>query len=147
MQAGEAAEKTVEGTRTRGLGVGGRYISHPYYSEAFRRILGCTPFPGTLNIEASVDWRQLAAECEPIVVPETVWEGRRLGAVYAWEAVVETSRGPVQAALIRPLLSRHPPNVLEIVACEKLAPLLPGDRVRVRIRCHPNPDYTKPPRI
>ena len=138
---------TITGRRVKGLGVGGRYISHPYYSQRFREILGCTPYPGTLNIETGTDWRQLAAKCEPILIPETEWEGRRLGAVYVWQSRLETLDGEeVPAALIRPLLSRHPPNVLEIVACEKLAPRL-GDKVTVKIQCRPNPDYTNPPRL
>jgi len=134
------------GRKTRGLGVGGRYISHPYYRGHFERLLGCTPYPGTLNLETSIDWRQLAATCEPSLIPEASWEGRRLGAVYAWSARIETREGPVRVALIRPLLSRHPPHVLEVVACEKLADRT-GDEVRVLVDCRENPDYTRPPRL
>ncbi|KSW12036.1 hypothetical protein CF15_04455 [Pyrodictium occultum] len=127
--------RLVEGRRAPGFGEGGRYVSHPYYSGWFERLLGCRPFPGTLNIEAGVDWRQLAGECEPLVIPETIWEGRRLGAVYAWRARVRTREGSVEAMLIRPLLSRHGPRVLELVACRRLEPLLPGDRVVVEVEC------------
>lgn len=130
-----AAEATVRlvGRRVPGLGVGGRYVAHPYYSSRLGELLGCRPFPGTLNFDAGVDWRELAARCEPLVVPETTWEGRRLGAVYAWRARLETRSGSEEVLVIRPLLSRHPPTVLEIVACRRLADDLPGDEVRVEI--------------
>ena len=131
---GAAGELLVEGPVVKGFGVGGRYIAHPYYSGRLGGLLGCRPFPGTLNFRG-VDWRLLASRCEPLVVPETLWEGRRLGAVYAWRAVVETVDGPVEALVIRPLLSRHEPEVLEVVACQRLAPILPDGRVRARIRC------------
>ncbi len=135
MAAGNSAsEILVEGPVVPGFGVGGRYIAHPYYSKRLGELLGCQPFPGTLNFRG-MDWRLLASQCEPLVVPETVWEGRRLGAVYAWKAVIETVEGPVEALVIRPLLSRHEPEVLEVVACQRLAPVLPDGRVRARIRC------------
>ncbi|GEM_PF-346564 len=146
-EQGETVDHVIAGKKTKGLGVGGRYISHPYYSEKFRELLGCQPYPGTLNIETDTDWRQLAAACIPHVIPEASWQGRGLGAVYAWEATIETSEGPKRAVVIRPLLSRHPPNILEIVACEKLADKIEGDRVTARIRCRKNPDYTRPPRL
>ncbi|BES81938.1 DUF120 domain-containing protein [Pyrodictium abyssi] len=127
--------RIVEGRRVKGFGVGGRYVGHPYYGGWFERLLGCRPFPGTLNVEASVDWRELAGLCEPVVVPETVWEGQRLGAVYVWRARLRTREGPVEVLIIRPLLSGHGPRVLELVACSKLAPLLDSDRVELEILC------------
>jgi riboflavin kinase len=147
MEDGEA-ELTLRGRRVPGLGVGGRYISHPYYQAWFEKLLGCKPYPGTLNLETSVDWRQLAARCVPKVIPETTWEGRRLGAVYVWEARVKLAdtTEEAEAALIRPLLSKHPANVLEIVACERLGDRI-GEEVEVIVACMPNPDYTKPPKL
>jgi len=125
------------GRQVRGFGVGGRYVSHPYYSGWFERTLGCKPFPGTLNFDAGVDWRELASACKPEVIPETVYDGVRLGAVYVWRGRVMTREGYVEAAVIRPLLSGHPPTVLEIVACRRLKPLLPesDDAVLVTIDC------------
>ncbi len=137
----------VEGRVVKGLGVGGRYVAHPYYSEKLGALLGCRPYPGTLNFEANMDWRELAARCIPELVGETLWEGRRLGAVYAWRArLLLPGGGEAGCLVIRPLLSRHPPNVLEVVACEKLAEKL-GGVVKALVECRENPDYTRAPRL
>jgi len=125
----------IRGKRVRGLGVGGRYVSLPYYSSWFRRLLGCEPYPGTLNFRGKADWRELASLCEPMVIPEAVADGRRLGAVYVWRARLRTVAGKRDVLVIRPLLSGHEPVVLEIVACEKLAPLLPDEEIELEIEC------------
>jgi CTP-dependent riboflavin kinase len=127
----------LRGKLVKGFGVGGRYVSHPYYSSWFEQFLGCKPFPGTLNFDAGVDWRELASACKPKVIPEIIWDRTRLGAVYVWSGKVETRQGHVNAAIIRPLLSRHPPTVLEVVACIQLKPLLNegNDRIMVLLEC------------
>ena len=135
--------RVIKGRRVKGFGVGAYYISHPYYSGWFSKLLSCRPFPGTLNIETDIDWRELAGLCEPIVVPEAEWEGKHLGAVYVWRARVETNQGSADVLVIRPLLSSHEPSVLEIVACERLSPLLKGDTIRVEILCRGGDDESR----
>ncbi|BEP16817.1 hypothetical protein PYJP_01690 [Pyrofollis japonicus] len=125
----------LRGKRVQGLGVGGRYVSMPYYSSWFRRLLGCDPYPGTLNFRGKADWRELAGLCEPLVIPEHVEDDKRYGAVYVWRARLRTRAGKRDVLVIRPLLSAHEPQVLEIVACEKLAPLLPDDEIEVEVQC------------
>ncbi len=134
------AEYRFHGRMVEGLGVGGKYVSHPYYEEQLGKLLGCKPFPGTLNLETDTDWRELSSNCAPIVVKETVWEGRVLGAVYAWRARLVTVKGEARVLVIRPLKSVHSPRVLELVACERLRGLVEGvDRVEVVVDCKPNP--------
>ena len=125
----------LRGKRVDGLGVGGRYVSMQYYSTWFRRLLGCEPYPGTLNFIGKADWRELAGLCEPIVIPEARIGDKRLGAVYVWRARLRTVTGKRDVLVIRPLLSVHEPVVLEIVACERLAPVLPDDEIEVEIEC------------
>lgn len=125
----------LRGKRIQGLGVGGRYVSMEYYSTWFSRLLGCEPYPGTLNFSGKADWRELAGLCEPLVIPEKRMSDKRLGAVYVWRARLRTVTGKRDVLVIRPLLSSHEPTVLEIVACEKLAPVLPDDEIEVEIEC------------
>jgi riboflavin kinase len=135
------AEETVvvEGRYTSGLGVGAKFIAHPYYAEALSQLLGCKPHPGTLNIVSSIDWRELASNCEPIVIPETVWDGRRLGAVYVWRARIRVDTKALDVLLIRPLLSKHDPEVLELVSCSRLRDILTSDHLRVEVLCRIDP--------
>ncbi len=128
----------VRGRVVAGLGVGGRFVSDPYYSLAFSRLLGCTPYPGTLNIESDTDWRELASTCRPMVVGGV--EGR--GVVYVWMARLAGER----VLLIRPLKSSHEPWVLEVVACRRLRGDVPGEVV-VEVDCVLEPPYTRPPRL
>ncbi len=141
----------VKGRVVGGLGVGGKYVAHPYYSIAFERILGCKPYPGTLNLDTDTDWRMLASHCLPEIIEETVWDGVRLGAVYVWRVASITpcreECPPARIVLIRPLLSRHPHNILELVSCFKLRPLLTSEAVEIEVMCRENPLYTKSPRL
>ncbi len=132
------------GRMTKGLGVGGKYISHPYYSAEFEKILGCKPFPGTLNMETDTDWRELSSNCKPLVIKETVWNGKVLGAVYVWRARLVTSSGEYDGVVvIRPLKSAHRPQVLELVSCRKLRPLIGEEgEAEVLVDCDENPWYT-----
>jgi len=74
------------------------------------------------------------------VIKETIWDGRILGAVLVWRAVIEGLKGVGEVVVIRPLKSSHNPRVLEIVACKKLRPLLGGgDDITVRVVCSSEP--------
>lgn len=120
-------EVVVEGRVVRGLGRGAYYVSLEYYSRFFEKVAGCRPYPGTVNLHSNIDWRMLAACCEPLVVPG---QGG-LGGVYVWRGSVEGLGGVL---VIRPLMSTHPPVVLEIVACRRLGVPV-GSRLRVRVEC------------
>lgn len=129
----------VEGKCISGFGVGAKFMAHPYYEKAFSELLGCKPYPGTLNIVSTVDWRELASNCEPIVIPETLWDGRRLGAVYAWRARIRVDSNTFEVLLIRPLLSKHSPEVLELVSCSRLRDAIRGTSLRVEVFCRVDP--------
>ena len=137
--------RPIQGKLVKGLGIGGRYVSHPYYTDWFKRLLGCTPYPGTLNVWTDTDWRELASQCRPIVIPEAKWNGVVLGSVYVWRARLEELAELV--ALIRPLKSRHEPEVLEIVACKKLRPHLKTENIVIIVECYYEPPFTNPPRL
>ncbi|MET1101083.1 MAG: DUF120 domain-containing protein [Pyrodictiaceae archaeon] len=129
----------IRGKLVKGLGVGGKYVSHPYYSFKFREILGCDPYPGTLNIDSDTDWRELASHCRPLVIESTNWNGVELGAVYVWRARVQGVDND-KITLIRPLKSRHKPQVLELVACIELKPVIPSlDNIIIEIECIKDP--------
>jgi riboflavin kinase len=124
------------GKHIEGLGVGGKFISMEYYLAHFRKLLGCDPYPGTLNLETHCDWRELQSLCKPYVVPGKEVDGRMLGPVLVWRGVVELKDGErVQCLILRPLLSKHKSTVLELVSCTRLRERLGAGPVRVEVAC------------
>ncbi|HIP65072.1 MAG TPA: DUF120 domain-containing protein [Pyrodictium sp.] len=120
----------IVGQHVKGYGVGKHYVGHPYYNNILQQLLGCKPYPGTFNMKADIDWRELAAKCEPYVIPGTRVGDTELGGVYVWRAWL----GKIRVLLIRPLKSKHEPNVLELVACKKLEDYA-GEHVVVEVEC------------
>jgi len=106
----------IVGRYVKGYGVGRYYVEHPYYNSILQQLLNCKPYPGTFNIKANVDWRELAVKCRPHVIPGMLVDNVELGGVYVWYAWL----GRTKVLLIRPLKSKHEPNVLELVACTRL---------------------------
>ena len=97
-----------------GLGEGGRFVALPWFRDAVRRAIGFDPYPGTLNVkltagESWTRWRDLrgstgvridapdVAGCGGVLVPVRI-------------------DGAVAAAVIVPDVTRHPDDLLEIIA-------------------------------
>jgi len=123
-----------------GFGVGAKFVKIPVYYDIFLFYLGKEPYPGTLNVEVvegPKSYVELAELCRPIEVPEQRWGDRVLGALYMWFAMVEHPF-KCKAVIIRPMRSRHPPNVLEIVAPRYIRGefgVRDGDEVVIRLFC------------
>ncbi len=133
----------ITGKMIKGLGVGRKFISHPYYFRKLSSILNCSVYPGTLNVETDTDWRKLASECEPTIIPPVVYNGRVLGAVYLWGARLVLSDLTTECAIIRPLKSSHPPNVLEIIACQRLREKIHNLDIAVEVECKETKSLTR----
>ena len=134
----ETGEKTLtlEAKPVKGLGEGAKYVAHPYYNSHLARILGCKPYPGTLNLEANTTWKTLAAKCPPKQIPGATIQQTRLGPVHYWHTTLTIHGKRVKALLVRPQLSKHPPNILELIACTKLKQYMPGEeKVKLHVQC------------
>ena len=128
-------EIRIKGKVTSGLGEGKIFLSLPYYENSFRKFLGFTPYPGTLNIviydRASFENRLLLDTSRCINIPEYRDENRVLGAVKAYPARINNVE---PAAIVIPLRTTHPKSVIEVISPyylrEKLS-LKDGDEVIV----------------
>ncbi len=110
----------LEGNAVEGFGVGARYVRHPLYKRFFESLLGCTPYPGTLNVRVSSGmlekaWVRLLNAKPPCLIYAP--RDPQLSPLWVLEALVY---GIVPALLIRPLATSHPENIVEIVSCIKL---------------------------
>jgi hypothetical protein len=76
------ASYSLTGSVISGLGEGRYYMSLPPYREQFCRILGCTPFPGTLNLRLSSASRDVKRKVDALPwtrIQGFVQEGRTFG--------------------------------------------------------------------
>lgn len=127
----------LEGKVLRGFGVGAKYVTMPPYNILLAELIDEEPYPGTLNIEVSVSYEDLARRCTPSSIRSIVVNGAERGGFYYWFGKLPEL--PSEWVLvIRPHLSRHNPNVIEVISSENLREKLTlsdGTRVRVKIYC------------
>jgi riboflavin kinase len=114
-------ELTIEGTIESGIGEGKYYVSRPFYIKQFQDGLGFEPYPGTLNIrlpdETDIKLRKFLDRYPSLIVQSGVAEGRSFGHVRCYKALID---GKVEGAVIIPLRTHHPPNVVEIISPKNL---------------------------
>lgn len=120
----------VLGTVFSGKGEGEFYVN--LYSKNIQRVLGLTPFPGTLNIRLEPNSTQIIKELlsKPIYIIEPPIKG--YGRVYAWPGFIKCTK----VYIIRPEKTVYSLDVIEVIAKEnlrKLFGLKDGDLVRILI--------------
>lgn len=104
---------TLRGMVTPGLGQGAHFMSVPWVQDAVRRLIGFTPYPGTLNVrldpETAGVWQRIQDDyAVSLALPPGETCGARLVPV-----VVDPD---VEAAVIVPDVTLHGKNLLELVA-------------------------------
>ncbi len=128
----ERKAESLVGKLKVGLGEGAYYVSRGPYLQQFRRKLGFTPFPGTLNlIVDACELRSFLMDKEEILIGGFSTKERAFGPIKAFRAKVE---GKQEAALIFPIRSSHNENEIEVIAAVNLRKkfrLREGSRVRI----------------
>ncbi len=125
----------LSGVVISGLGEGAFYISLEGYRRAIERLLGFTPYPGTLNVKLdtqSVPYRRYLDSLPGILMAGFSNGVRTYGAVKAFRAKI----GGIEGAVVMPERTHHPSDVIEVVAPVKLRDVLglrDGDRVEIEI--------------
>ena len=111
----ESGKKTreLEGKVSFGFGEGRYYISRKQYLEQFRELLGFKPYFGTLNL--SVEERALSSfllNSKPVFIQGFSTKERSFGSLKAFRISIHG----VQGAIIIPERTKHPKNMIEIIA-------------------------------
>ena len=95
---------------------GGYFLSQKFYSEQFKEKLGFKPFPGTLNIQIQEENLEQIAK-----IPEDeigIIEGEEeFGTVKYIKASLNDT---INGALVFPVKTQHPQDILEFIAQENL---------------------------
>ena len=127
---------TIKGELVSGMGEGQYYITRKGYTHQFEETLGFRPFPGTLNLllerEHDLVVREMLDNCPYIKIDGFTDEGRTFGAVKCYPISIDG----VQGAVLSPLRTHHPRNIIEIIApvyLRKELDLKDGDEVSVSL--------------
>jgi riboflavin kinase, archaea type len=125
----ESSMRIMQGKITAGLGLAGSFLSREGYRRQFLECLGFVPFPGTLNV--------LLDEPLPPSAPAILIQGFSEGVeCFGGCRCYHISINGMAAAVIRPESSRHPPELIEVIAPANLRRTLDlkdGDSVEVII--------------
>jgi riboflavin kinase len=122
----------IEGIVISGTKKGSYFIAQKIYSEQFKDKLGFKPFPGTLNIQLR---EENLAQIAKIPKEEigTIEGKEDFGDVKFIKAVLNDE---INGALVFPVKTEHPQDILEFVANENLRKRLnlkDGDLVTLEI--------------
>ncbi|MEM2006434.1 MAG: DUF120 domain-containing protein [Sulfolobales archaeon] len=122
-----------------GLGLGRIFVNKHVYYIVLTEILGEEPYPGTLNIETSLSVAEIETYCLPQYIKSVISGSNIFGGFKYWLGKISTdTTGSIDVLVLRPNLSRHGSNVLEVVSSKYLRGLLgleDGDYVYVDLRC------------
>jgi riboflavin kinase len=126
----------VTGEIVSGMGEGKYYMELDGYKKQFKKKLGFTPYPGTLNLklksEVDIRGRQILQDTQGIEIEGFKSGERTFGAVKCFMAKIDGVKG----AVIIPMRTHHGFNTLEIIAPEKIRDkigLNEGDEVTVKV--------------
>ncbi len=130
----ERSGTAVSGTIVSGLGEGKYYLSFAEYKKQLKSLFMFEPYEGTLNVKLSpaeaAKKAHFLKSTEPALVKGFVKKGRTFGDLFAYPCMVEGEK----CALIVPLRTHHPSEVIEIVAARNLKKALgkkDGDEVKI----------------
>lgn len=127
----------IEGKVVTGFGIGAKYVSMPAYNIILTELIDEEPYPGTLNVEISKTYEELIKECNPSMIRSLIINGVERGGFYYWFGKI--SELPDEWVLIiRPHLSKHKPNVIEIISGRNLREELSledGKSLSIKIYC------------
>ena len=122
----------LEGEVFTGMGVGKEYLDLEPYQRRIESITGFRPFPGTLNLRADEEKvKEVLEDSESSRIESFDYRGESYSGIDVYPARI----GDVEVAVLRMDVTDYGPEVVELVAEEKLRDCLDledGDSVVLR---------------
>ena len=129
----------VRGKVVSGSGVGAKFVSMKSYIDIFKSLGIAKPYPGTLNVLTNLSYEDIVKVCKPLKYIHEVRNGYGIhGGLIIWNGKLVRGSDGVNVLVIRPLRSRHGPEVLEVISELYLRGRLllnDGDDVELIINC------------
>jgi len=141
----------IRGEVSRGMGRAQVFMSQKHYQSQFKRILGVTAWPGTLNVDLGKDCIQdyknlriisrldegfAESEFHPFRIDGFERDGKSFGGATAFLAEISVSGGKWEkCAVLIPDLTRHT-STAEVISGSFLREVLPccdGEVVRINL--------------
>lgn len=122
----------IKGIIVSGMGKGTYFMSQDIYKRKFEEKLNFTPFVGTLNIGIDVNEIRLIKSIPQGKFDVIKGEGK-FGDVKLVKAILNDE---VEGAIVFPMKTKHPEDVLEFISAKKLRESLKledGDIVTLKI--------------
>lgn len=122
----------LEGEVFTGMGVGKEYLELEPYQRKIKETTGFRPFPGTLNLRADEEKvKEVLEDSESSRIESFDYRGESYSGIDVYPARI----GDVEVAVLRMDVTDYGPEVVELVAEEKLRDCLDledGDSVVLR---------------
>lgn len=109
---------TISGTIVTGTGRGRKFISMPVYSNIFSSLLEAKPYPGTLNIKLDPEFVDTVNRYFEIGTKfdNLSTDSKSTGGIIVNHFFVNIDGTKIQCIGVRPLLTTHQTDILEIVS-------------------------------
>ncbi|MCE7735132.1 MAG: DUF120 domain-containing protein [Candidatus Heimdallarchaeota archaeon] len=108
----------ISGKIVTGTGRGSKFIAMPVYSNIFSGLLESKPYPGTLNIKLDTEFVDLVNRYFEIGTKfdNLVTDSKSTGGIVVNHFYVEIDGSQVMCIGVRPLLTTHRTDILEVVS-------------------------------
>ncbi len=110
--------KKIEGHIISGTGRGSKFISMPVYLDIFSKLLNSLPYPGTLNIKLDEKYVEIVNRYFEIGTKfdNLLANGKQTGGIIVNHFYLSIDDEDCLCIGVRPLLTKHKTDVLEIVS-------------------------------
>ncbi|MEW6528328.1 MAG: DUF120 domain-containing protein [Candidatus Micrarchaeota archaeon] len=125
---------TILGTIVSGFGEGKYYMAFSEYKKQIKEKLGFNPYEGTLNIrllpEETTKKTYYLKNSEPIIIKGFKRGKRTFGDLFTYPCTINK----IKCALVIPLRTRHPFEIIEIISTVNLKnKLMKKDKDKIKI--------------
>ena len=108
----------ISGVIVTGTGRGSKFITMPVYSSIFSGLLDSKPYPGTLNIKLDPEYVELVNRYFEIGTKfdNLITDNKSTGGIIVNHFYVNIDGSEILCIGVRPLLTTHQTDILEIVS-------------------------------